>query len=105
MQAVLAIEGLPQDPLGAAAQFHARHLVEAERLLEAADTGALAIVLPAAASDHDDWRRTLARDFARRWTPKRVNVVAGGPGEAREATLAYLADAPGLTGQYVALHE
>jgi undecaprenyl diphosphate synthase len=49
--------------------------------------------------------QALARDLARAATPKRVNVVAGAPGEARAAALHFLSDASGVTGQYLVCHE
>jgi hypothetical protein len=105
MQAVLEIEELPTSGLDASAAFHANHLDKARALLDEPQTTALAIVLPAAGPDHDDWRRTLARDLARAATPKRVNVIGGSDRGAIDETLAYLRDAPGVTGQYLATHE
>lgn len=105
MQAVLVIEALPASGIDAAAAFHAHHLAQARAMIAAPDARALAIVLPPAGPDHDDWRRTLARDLARAHTPKRVNVIATGHAAARESMLAYLGDAPGVTGQYLAGHE
>ena len=96
---------LPDSALDAAGAFMAFHLEAARTLLAASDCSALAIILPPAAHDHRDWRLALARDLAREVTPKRVNVVAGNPGEARDATLRFLADAAGVTGQYLVCHE
>lgn len=104
MQAVLTIDRLPAAPIEAAAQFHREYLRQAENLL-AGEVDALAIVLPSAPTDHDDWRRTLARDLARASKPKRVNVVGAASDEARDALLSYLGDAPGVTGQYCPAHE
>ncbi len=56
--------------------------------------------MPAAPYDHADWRRAVARDLARAYAPKRVNVVGGND---LAATLDYLAGAPGVTGQYLPL--
>ncbi|MEE4337203.1 Rossmann fold domain-containing protein [Erythrobacter sp.] len=107
MQVVLTVETLPAEPIAASAAFHADHLAAAERMLAGDGVEAIAICLPAADTDHDDWRLALARDLARRWTPRRVNVVGGAvggaAGDAREDALAYLADAPGITGQYIPL--
>lgn len=105
MQTVLTIETLPQSGISASVAFAQEHLSTARELLEEDGTAALAIVLPNAAPDHDDWRRTLARDLARAYTPKRVNVVAAGDLAAADPMLAYLRDAPGVTGQYLAAHE
>ena len=103
MQAELRIDALPEAPLDAAAAFHRTHLDRArERLQGEAD--ALAVILPPAPTDHDDWRRALARDLARAYAPKRINVVGGEEGEALSSMLAYLRDAPGITGQYLPLH-
>ena len=98
-QAVLRIDTLPTAALEAAAAFHARHVARATDALGEAD--ALAIVLPPAPSNHDDWRRAAARDLARAHTPKRVNIVAGDDEAAIAATLDYLERAPGVTGHYL----
>jgi hypothetical protein len=85
--------------------FMAFHLDAARAQLAEADCTVLAIILPPAPHDHRDWRLALARDLAREVTPKRVNVVAGAPGEVRDATLRFLSDAPGVTGQYLVCHD
>ena len=103
-QAELRIDALPPAPLDAAAEFHCAHLDHA-RELRSGENDARAIILPAAPKDHDDWRRALARDLARAYAPKRVNVVGGGDTAAISAMLAYLRDAPGITGQYLPLHD
>lgn len=105
MQAVLEVEGLPDSSIEASAALYFDHLEKARAMLARDGVTALAIVLPAAGPDHNDWRRTLARDLARVHTPKRVNVI-GGDGEAATAPLLdYLRDAPGVTGQYLVAHE
>ena len=103
-QAELRIDSLPERPLDAAAAFHCTHLDRARERLSAGPD-ALAIVLPHAPTDHDDWRRALARDLGRAYAPQRVNVVGGSDEAAIVAMLAYLKDAPGITGQYLPLHE
>ena len=100
-QAVLRIETLPAGALDAAAMFHGEWRGPAHSILGRAD--ALVIVTPPAAYDHADWRRTAARDLARAVAPKRVNMIAGSDEQAIQATLAYLAAAPGVTGQYLPL--
>lgn len=99
------VSRLPLGALDAANAFMAFHLDAARATLARPDTTALAIILPPAPHDHRDWRLTLARDLAREAAPKRVNVVAGLPGEACEASLRFLSDAHGLTGQYLVCHE
>ena len=101
MQREIEVSLLPDAAIEAASAFIAFHLEAARALLSDPATSALAIILPPAAHDHRDWRRTLARDLAREAAPRRVNIVSGHPGEARAATLRYLADAPGVTGQYL----
>jgi len=105
MMRQIAVGLLPDSPLDAASAFMAFHLEAARALLDQSGVSALAIVLPPAAHDHADWRRTLARDLAREAAPKRVNVVSGPPGAARDETLRFLSDAPGVTGQYCPCHE
>ncbi|MCX9148196.1 Rossmann fold domain-containing protein [Erythrobacter sp. WG] len=105
MQRELAVDWLPESALDAAGAFMAFRLAAARAMLADAETTALAIVLPPAGHDHRDWRLALARDLAREAAPRRVNVVAGPDGERRAATLRYLADAPGVTGQYLVCDE
>lgn len=101
----LEVGSLPDAALDAAGAFMAFHLETARALLNEADCTALAIIMPPAPHDHTDWRRALARDLAREAAPKRVNVVAGIPGEACKSVLRFLANAPGVTGQYLSCHE
>ncbi len=96
---------LPTGALDAANAFMAFHLETARAVLADAQTTALAIILPPAGNDHRDWRLALARDLAREAAPKRVNVIAGTPGDARDETLRFLSDAPGVTGQYLVCHD
>jgi len=101
----LEIGMLPDAALDAAGAFMAFHLAAARALLDQPDCSALAIILPPASHDHRDWRLALARDLAREASPKRVNIVAGLAGEALAASLRFLTDAPGVTGQYLVCHE
>ena len=100
----LWIETLPGASIDAAAEFHRLWLGSAREALKAG-AEALAIVMPAAAKDHDGWRRAIARDLARAHAPQRVNMLGGGDTAAIAAMLAYLRDAPGITGQYLPLHD
>ncbi|MEM8724955.1 MAG: Rossmann fold domain-containing protein [Pseudomonadota bacterium] len=104
-QAVQTITDLPDSPLAAVAAYFAYHHTESLDLLNAGQTSDLAIVLPSAGHDHNDWRRTLARDLARTYAPKRANVIGASDGKAMQEMLAYLRNAPGVTGQYLAAHE
>ncbi len=105
MMRQLKIGLLPDAALDAAGAFMAFHLAAARALLDQPDCSALAIILPPASHDHRDWRLALARDLAREATPKRVNIVAGPAGDALAASLRFLTDAPGVTGQYLVCHE
>lgn len=105
MQARLEVGRLPEAPLDAAMAFMALYLPQARALIAGEDTSALAIILPPAPKAHADWRRTLARDLARDYAPKRANVIAAQPGDACEAMLQFLSDAHGLTGHYCEAHE
>ena len=105
MQRQLDVTLLPQAALDAQTAFMAFHLETARALLADPETTALAIVLPPAPRDHRDWRLALARDLAREAAPKRVSIVSGAPGTALSATLRFLADAPGVTGQYLVCHD
>jgi len=103
-QCVLKIEQLPDDAVKAAATFYSEYLAKVEELLSS-ETSAIAIWLPSAPKSHDDWRRAAARDLARTYAPKRVNVVGSTDGVEIETILTYLDNAPGITGQYLVAHE
>ncbi len=95
---------LPEGGLDAHAFLLEAILPDIRAAIEAPDTASLTVVLPAAGHEHDAWRRALAGDLAREYTPKRVNIAAGEPGEALDRVLEYLRDAPGVTGHYVQAH-
>jgi len=105
MQRQLEIGLLPTSALDAQTAVMALHLEAARALLADPANTSLAIILPPAARDHRDWRLALARDLAREAAPTRVNIVSAHPGEALADTLRFLADAPGVTGQYLVCHE
>lgn len=105
MQRQLDTGLLPTSALDAQSAFAALHLEAARAILAEPATSALAIIMPPATHDHRDWRRALARDLAREAAPRRVNIVSGHHGEALAATLRFLADAPGVTGQYLVCHD
>jgi hypothetical protein len=113
-QAVFRIESLPRSAVEAAAKFYSDYLPQARDALsqeslsqDALSQGmaALAIVLPPAEPDHYDWRLAAIRDLARAHAPMRVNIVSGEDASQIEAVLAYLRDAPGVTGQYLTTHD
>jgi len=101
-QAVLRIEGLPEGALDAAARFHSEWLPTARALL--LDPGGdLVLVFPPADYTHRGWRLAAVQDLAREATPRRVNAIAGDDERAIAETVAWLAQAPGITGQLVAV--
>ena len=65
----------------------------------------LVIIMPVIDETHDDWRRAIARDLARKYAPKRVNIIGIKPTSQLDEILAYLENAPGVTGQYLCAHE
>ena len=94
----IEVEGLPEEPLAAAGLFHQNWLDPIERALEAGLD--VMVTLDPADHTHSEWRRAAAAMLARKHAPRRVNFVAG-ENSALEATEAYLAKAPGVTGQYL----
>jgi len=112
-QVVIATLSLPDAPLDAAAHFHAEHVPMARELLSGAgaaprpgpaeELDALAFVFPSAGKEHHGWRLAAIQALAREATPKRVNGVVGDDQGAIDETTAWLAEAPGITGQLLAV--
>ena len=101
----LTIGALPESGLEAHARLVTDHLGEVRATLEDPETASLTLILAPAPSEPDSWRRALAGDLAREYTPKRVNIAAGAQGDALETLKVYLRDAPGVTGHYVQVHD
>ncbi|BBC72278.1 conserved hypothetical protein [Altererythrobacter sp. B11] len=101
MQAVLRVDGLPPAPLDAAAAFHAAFLPQARTALAGAD--ALVLVFPAGDKADCGWRLAAVQALAREAAPKRANGVAGDSADAVAEAVEWLADAPGITGQLLAV--
>ena len=99
---LLRVPHLPDDPLAAAARFHADVVPQ---VLAALHGGAdlLTLVFPPAGHSHEDWRRAIVATLARERSPARVNALAGDDEAAIAASAAYLAEAPGVTGHYLVL--
>lgn len=93
-QQVIDAAGLPDSPLGAGAEFHAKIVP----LARAALSEGLDIVIVFAPADHshEAWRLAAVQGLAREGAPARVNAIAG---EADADVVRYLANAPGVTGQ------
>ena len=94
----VTVADLPEAPLAASGAFHRDHLPEIERMMGAGED--VMIALPPADHTHREWRLALAAGLARAGVPSRANVVAG-EGAVLDAFEAYLAEAPGITGQYL----
>ncbi|MCZ8325983.1 MAG: hypothetical protein O9283_12040 [Sphingomonadaceae bacterium] len=94
------ITGLPDDPLDAAAAFHA----DWTSRLRAAEADLL-LAFPAADHTHRGWRLAALQMLARAIIPRRINAVSGGSDTAIGAAADYLARAPGLTGQLISLDD
>ena len=97
-QAVLRVLDLPAEPLDAAARFFADIVPQVRKLNDVN----VAIVLPHADYCHNAWRLAAIQELAREAAPHRVNAVAGNA-KGVDELLAYLADAPGITGQILTL--
>lgn len=98
---LLRVEGLPEGVLEAAAQFHAAVLPQVRATLASGED--LALVFPPADYTHKGWRLAAVQQLARDFAPLRVNALAAGDEAAIAAAMAYLAGAPGVTGQLLAL--
>ncbi len=98
---VLEIETLPESAIKAAADFYRDILPGLANAF--ADHNCVILQLPKATSDHDDWRRSAARDVARAYAPKRFNIIGGGSSGSVSETRAYLETAEAVTGQYLKL--
>ena len=99
--ALLRVDGLSDGALAASAQFHAEILPQALEVLVGGEDVILAF--PAADHSHRGWRLAVVQQLARDAAPLRVNALAGGYEAALSAAVNYLAGAPGVTGQLLAL--
>jgi hypothetical protein len=100
-QVVLDVASSPDAPLDAAATFYSEYLPRARAAL--AETRALVLQFTPAGHEHRGWRLAAVQELAREAAPKRVNGIAGDDPRAIAETLVYLAAAPGITGQLLAV--
>jgi hypothetical protein len=63
----------------------------------------IVLVFQPAPYDHRAWRLAAIQDFARQAAPRRVNGIVGESEQAIAATLAWLEQAPGITGQLLSV--
>jgi hypothetical protein len=100
------VDGLADDPLVAAAIFHADVLPTVRRMLDMPqgnEPGQLVLIFSPADHTHRAWRVAAVQSLARKYAPSRVNAIASYNDVAIAAATRYLADAPGVTGQYLPL--
>lgn len=97
---IVSARGLAEAPLDAAAEFHARVVPGAREAIAGGE--AVCIVFDPADHTHRAWRVAAVQALAREAAPARINAVAA-DGATCASTLAYLEQAPGVTGQYFPL--
>ena len=100
---VIEVDGLPDEPLEAAGAFHSDWSAKVREALS--KSACVTLVLSPGDESHRDWRVASVRDLARIAAPGRVNIVTRGSEESLRTALDYLANAPGITGQYLPLAE
>lgn len=98
---ILHVGPLADDPLDAAAQFHAEILPQARALLRQDDD--LTLIFAPGGHEHQGWRLAVVQALARDHAPRRVNAVAGASEQAVAAAADWLTLAQGITGQYLRL--
>lgn len=99
---LLAVAPLPDDPIAAAAAFHGEWV---PRVLAALDAGedVVTLLFAPASHAHAGWREAVVQLLARERTPARINAISGDDPAGVAATAAFIARAPGFTGQYCVL--
>ena len=100
--ALVRVEGLPEEPLAAAARFHADVLPLIRAELEAG-ADHVTLVFAAAGHAHRGWRLAAVQELAREYAPARVNGIESFEQAAIAAAQAFLSGANGVTGQLLAL--
>lgn len=108
---LLHVGPLPDNPLEAAAAFHAAVLPRVLNAVDQARHGGtppnLTLVFPPAGHPHRAWREAAVQTLGRECAPVRINAVAasdeGADRAALAAAAAWLAAAPGVTGQFLTL--
>ena len=93
--------GLPTSPLDAAAGFYST--VVPEVLEGLANATEVVITFDPAAPAHRAWRLAAVQELAREAAPRRVNGIVGTGEKALQEVRDFLARAPGVTGQLLAV--
>jgi hypothetical protein len=86
---------LPEDPVAAAAWFYQRIVPQ----VHLADDSDVTVLFPGVTHAHEGWMRAAVQGLARAAAPRRINGVAGNEPGAIDATVDWLDQAPGITGQ------
>lgn len=102
MKELLRVGPLADDPLEAAADFHARLLPSIEATLGAGADPLTLVFLPAG-HEHKAWRLAVVQGLARRFAPSRVNALESDDRAAIDAATYWLDSAAGVTGQLLPL--
>jgi len=102
VQDLIHIGPLADEPLDAAADFHARLLPAIEAALGGGADPLTLVFLPASL-EHRGWRLAVVQGLARRFAPSRVNALEADSPPAIEAALRWLVGAGGVTGQLLPL--
>jgi hypothetical protein len=100
--ALVRVGALPEGALDAAAGFHAQVLPQLREALAGSGED-LALVFAPANHEHRAWRLAAVQQLAREHAPIRVNGIETDDEEALAAALAYVQNAPGLTGHLLRL--
>ncbi len=98
---VVSARGLAGTPLDSAAEFHARFVPLVREAIAGGE--AVCIVFDPADHTYRAWRVAAVQALAREAAPARINAIAAADDAACASTLAYLEEAPGVTGQYFPL--
>jgi len=93
----------PSSALDAASMFHEQIMPELRQLLARKDGDSVVLLLPPADHTHQSWRLAVIQELAREAAPLRVNAIVGNESAAVDEAIAYLAKAPGVTGQILAV--
>lgn len=93
---------LPDNPTDASSVFAQTVVPEIRAAIGAGDLP-ICLVFGRADHTHAAWRKAAVQALAREAAPGRINAIAGGDEAAIAAGIAYLARAPGVTGQYLPL--
>ncbi len=102
MKELLRVGPLPEEPLAAAADFHALVLPAIEAALRGG-ADPLVVVFPRGDHRHKGWRLAAIQSLARAFAPSRVNAVESDDEAAIAAAFDWLTGAEGVTGQLLPL--